>query len=76
MPYLILLTGHFLQKSPTIGGSFAKSDLQLKASYASSTPYIVKSYGPLFTNAANLAAEKKTARLVEQRRVEANRIAC
>ena len=32
MPHLI---GHFAQKSPTISGSFAKNDLQLKATKAS-----------------------------------------
>ena len=31
-------TGHFLQKSPVIGGSFAESDLQVTASYGSSPP--------------------------------------
>ena len=31
----------FLQKRPTISGSFAKNDLQLKASYGSSPPYIL-----------------------------------
>jgi len=30
--------GYVSQKSPTMGGSFAKRDLQLKASYASSPP--------------------------------------
>jgi len=30
--------GHFSQKSPIISGSFAKRDLQLKASFASSPP--------------------------------------
>jgi len=30
--------GHFLQKSPIISGSFAKNDLQLKASHESSSP--------------------------------------
>jgi len=34
----LLFVGHFPQKSPTIRGSLAESDLQLKAPYGSSLP--------------------------------------
>jgi len=36
-----LFAGHFLQKSPTISGSFAKNNLQLKASYGSQPPVVI-----------------------------------
>jgi len=34
----LIFSGHFSQKCPTISGSFATNDLQLKASYGSSPP--------------------------------------
>jgi len=39
----------YLQKSPIIKGSFAKRDLQLKASYASSPPYTHQTHVHLYT---------------------------
>ena len=36
--FTVAFIGHFPQKSPTISGSFAERDLQLKAFYASLRP--------------------------------------
>ena len=36
----LIFIGHFPPKSPTVSGSFAERDLQLKALYATSSPCI------------------------------------
>jgi len=38
----LVFISHFSQKGPIISGSFAKNDLQLKASYESSPPYTLR----------------------------------
>ena len=52
----LIFIGHFLQKSPMINGSFAKNDLQLKASYESLTPCTLKT----LYNTQNVPPFKRT----------------